>query len=180
MVVAAGAFLDAADHSPGVGVGVPVYIFKAAAESVTSSTTMQDDNDLQFTIVANQRYEFDFNLNVSGSSSGDIRTQWAVPASSSGLKWCQGPANAGDTAGSTTGASTGWVARDDTNMRTSCHGHTTSLSYHLETNGSAVREWGWIESTVGGLVKLQWAQQVSNATATTMGATSYLRVTRIS
>ncbi len=183
MVVAAGGFADAGDFSPGTGIGIPLYIFKAAAESVTSSTTLQDDTDLQFTIVANRRYEFDFSLNLSGTDTagqGDARTQWSVPGSSSGLKWCMGPATAGANAGSTTGASTGWVGRDDTNARVSCHGHTTSISYHLESNGSAVREWGWIESTVGGLVKLQWSQQITSTTATTMGATSYLKVTRIS
>lgn len=171
MVVAAGAFLDAGDHSAGVGIGVPAWVRKAASESVTSSTTMQNDNDLTFTMVAGAVYEVQLSLSVQGSASGDVKTGWSVPADATGgTKFVHGPASV---------LSTAFTSREDTAASVSTHGYTVAKTYHIEANAVAILEWGLISSATGGTFTLQWAQSTPNATATVMNQASYLRYTRV-
>lgn len=171
MVVAAGAFLDAGDHAPGVGISVPGYVRKAASESVASSTTMQNDNDLTFTMVAGAVYEVDLSLSVQGSATADIKTQWSVPADATGgTKFVHGPASV---------LSTAFTSREDTAGSFSTHAYTAAKTYHIDPNPVAIHEWGIISSATGGTFTLQWAQSTSNATATVMNQASYLRYTRV-
>lgn len=163
----AGERADVALITPGVGLGIPAYIFKGTGESVSSATTgstLQDDDALQFELAPGVRYVFDFNINASGPTAADFKTAFAGPADMQGIKFAVGPAIA---------TTTGWVDRDDTNGRFSVHGLTTVTSYALGTAGSAIREYGWVSSVTGGTFKLQWAQNSPNASATSVGLSSF-------
>lgn len=169
MTILAGNRADVVDFTPGIGVGIAKYVPKGAAETVTSSTTLQNDNVLTFVMEPGVTYEVDLSLSVQGNTAGDIKTAWSVPADATGgAKFVMGPASV---------LSAGWVSREDTNASVSTHGYTTAKTYHVETNGSAVREWGLISSATGGTFVLQWAQSTSNATATQVGSPSYLKYT---
>lgn len=167
MTLAAGGKVDAGDFVAGISPGIPKVIWKTVSESVTSSTTMQDDDALTFTMLPGVLYEVDLYLSVSGNTAGDFKSQWSVPADATGgLKQCIGPAAA---------SSAGWVSRNDTNGRFTSHGFTTPVDYHIESNGSFIWERGFISSATGGTFRLQWAQQVSNATATVISGNSFLK-----
>lgn len=170
MTILAGAKVDATDFTPGIGIGAPAWVFKGTSESVTNSTTMQDDDALFFTLAPGARYEVDFYLSFSGPTAADFKTAWTGPADVTGTKWCVGPAVA---------TSTGWVGRDDTNGRFSTHGLTTVVSYSQDTGGSLAWEHGWVSSATGGTLRLQWAQNTANATATIISSVSYLKYTRV-
>ncbi len=171
MTIRAGALADVTDFTPGVGIGIPAFITKGSAETVTSSTTLQDDDHLTFEMEPGATYVVEVFLNVqSASGTPDFRTAWSVPADATGARWAIGPAVSG---------SAGFVGREDTNGRFSVHGHATVVSYSLDTAGVAVVETGWIASATGGTFTLQWAQNVSNATATQVNSSSWMRYTRV-
>lgn len=171
MTILAGAKVDAADFTPGIGVGAPAWVFKGTAETVTNSVTMQDDDALFFTLAPGARYEVEFMLSFSGPAAADFKTGWTGPADINGIKWCVGPAIA---------TTAGWVGRDDTNGRFSTHGITTVVSYSADTSGSLAWERGWVESATGGTLRLQWAQNTANATGIVVSSVSFLKYTRVS
>lgn len=170
MVVQAGRMVDAADFTPGTGIGIADYVVKAAGESIASSTTAQSDNDLTYALLANASYEIEACLIVTGSTAGDIKTQWSVPSGATGSRLCHGP----------TSTAAGFTGQEQTEARMSAHGWTTSVAYSIEGSAVAIVERGPIATTSAGTLTLQWAQVTSSATATVVGANSYLRVTRIS
>lgn len=161
----AGELADVSLFTPGVALGIPAYIFKGTGESVTSSTTLQDDDALQFELAPGVRYAYEFNVNASGPTAADFKTAFAGPADMQGIKFAVGPAIA---------SGTGWISRENTSGRFSVHGLTTVTTYALDTAGSAIREYGWVSSVTGGTFKLQWAQNTTNASATSVGLSSYL------
>lgn len=167
----AGDFVRASDFAPGVGIGIPAYITKSGAETVTSSTTMQDDNDLTFTMEAGATYLVEVYINAqSASATPDIKTAWAGPADISGARWNVGTAVA---------TTAGFVGREDSNGRFSVHGVTTVTSYALDTAGVSIQETGVISSATGGTFKVQWAQNTSSATATQVNASTFMTYTKI-
>ena len=169
MVVAAGAWVDAADHTPLTGIGVPWYSVKPANESVTSSTTVQNDNDLTVVLAASATYEVEAFLIVTGPTAADIKTQWTVPSGATGSRLCVGP----------TPTAAGFTGQGQTEARMSAHGWGTTVTYSIETAATVICERGPLVTTTAGTLTLQWAQVTSNATATVVGTNSYLKVTRI-
>lgn len=174
MTFLAGALVDAGDLAQGIAPGIPAYVFKGAAESVLNSITLQNDDTLSWTLLAGVRYEIEFLLAFKGSATSDFKTAWSVPGDTVGGKWALGPAVVG---------SAGFVARDDTAMRSGFHNVTTPITYTLASTASdtGARETGWVESATGGTLVLQWAQNALDAvTAATVNLNSYLKVTRTS
>src|ERR1700719_4406248 len=57
-------------------------VTKAADESVTSSTTLQNDNELLLPVVASAAWNFNCTLVYEGGAVGasDLKIQWALPA----------------------------------------------------------------------------------------------------
>lgn len=142
----------------------PNSIVKGTLETVTSSTTYQDDNELLFPVEPNAHYFAMFILNISGATGGDIKTRYSVPAGTTGFKWCMGP---------TVGA----TDRENTNMVSAVHGFATDRPYGtvaVSGAGIAVREYLRIQTAgTAGNVVLQWAQNTSSASATTMDVDSH-------
>src|SRR5215207_5476939 len=51
---------------------------KAATESVTSSATPQNDNDIVIPLEAGKTYRIELFLHCQGAAAGDIRTSWTT------------------------------------------------------------------------------------------------------
>lgn len=101
------------------------------------NTNFLDLTELAIPLAANARYDILLVLGVTGSSTGDLKTQWTFPAGTSGLKaaW-GGPITMTD--------------RLDTNVRVGVHALNTVVTYGLTstTSGASCIERGMI--TTGG------------------------------
>lgn len=152
---------------------VPVFQFekKAAAESApTSSTTMQDDNHFVWTMVPGT-YRVEAFLHFTASTTGDFKCQWSFSGTLTGQgRTCIGPGIVTtDTQGGATNA-----------MRCMADVITAAISYGSDgTNTSAAMEDLWLEISSGGILKLQWAQNTSSGTATTVTIGSRVYITRL-
>lgn len=149
--------------------GPPIVKAKASNETVTSSTTLQDDDDLVQAIGANETWVFEFTLYVSGAAAGDILPDVAAPAGATGFWGVLGAA-----LGNTTDQSSVRIRAADTLSST---GITLGII-------DAVTNVARITATVfnganAGNVKLRWAQGTSNATGTVVHAGSVMKAHRI-
>jgi hypothetical protein len=148
-------------------------IRKPLAESVTSSTTVQNDDDLFFAAEANAVYVVDCYLNahqtIADGTAIDLKVQWSVPASSTGTRLCWGP-------------TVGMTDRTNTSMVSAAHAFTSVRTYGCDISSETVAIYEHLvietDSTAGN-VQLQWAQNTSNANATVLSADSHLIVKRL-
>lgn len=137
-------------------------ISKAVAETVTSSTALQDDDDFSIDLEVGKSYVVRAYLSVTGATGGDVKVAWSNGATvTKSSRHCLGP-------------QTGTTDATNTAMRSTRHGIASSVPYGVDgTNESAVFETLQIEDvTVAGTLTMQWAQNASSGTATTMGTTS--------
>lgn len=151
---------------------LPQVIRKPATESVSSSTTPQDDDDLTFTIGASEVWQYEFAI-VAGSTSNtpDLTWQLTVPSGATPAGIAFGQITA------TTGLQSDlWMTtRQDTAVPQGNVGIWSDSSW-----GTGLPIRGTIEnSTTAGNVTFQWAQNTSNATATQVIEGSYLLATPI-
>lgn len=143
---------------------------KSADESVTSSTVLQDDNELQFTVVSGQSYVFQMGLLVTSTvATGDIKV--LVTNTGSGtLTWGVLGLNLAATTGTDSAVESG---RDSAIATTAVSMGAVNGTLHNLITGS-------FSATANGTVKLQWCQDTSSATATTVKAGSWLQAVRTS
>lgn len=144
------------------------YIRKGTTESVTSSVTPQNDDQLLVALAVG-KYEIDAHLCPTGASGGDVRTVWTNTGTMSFLgRFCRG-----------TGATTADVA--DGNAQFTTRAITTEVVYGLSstTTQATVHERILVDVTVAGNLQLQWAQGTSSGTATVMNTSSQLTVTPV-
>src|SRR5687768_16117259 len=142
-------------------------VIKTATESVTSSTTVQDDNHLSMTLNANENYWLDGLIIIDGALAGDFRLQFVVPSGT--IRWL---AN---------GPSSGATATTDLVDRNWKAGSLTTIIGTIASGTETMMPVSGIIRTgaSGGTFKLQWAQGTSSATATRVFIDSFLRVTRM-
>jgi hypothetical protein len=152
------------------GIGQRLRATKTANETVTSSTTLQNDDALTVTLDANSIYRVYMVLLMAGVTAGEIKTSWTAPAGATGFKNCMGP-------GSDSTSRDGVAAT----MRYGTHTFTTAVNYGLNDAANFVHavEQGIVTTTTGGTFVLQWAQQASSATASTIAAGSFLIAEKI-
>ena len=130
-----------------------LVIFKTVNEVVNGSTTYQDDDELFIPVLANERWVIDAHILVDSGTTPDMKFKWTVP-SGTVINWERvhlGGAPllaAGERVES--GAGVGTVRL---------------LEYRLIVN---------VGSTAGN-IQLQWAQNVSDASNTTVFAGSVLK-----
>lgn len=151
------------------------FFKKASAQSITSSTAVVDDADLQVTLVPGT-FRIEAFLHASGPAAGDVKTTWTFAGTASdSSRSCFGPGiNTTNVEAAVTAANTVGVNRSST------HFITTEVSYGLDgTNTSAIHEDLYLVVTAGGLLKMRWAQNTSNGTASTLSVASRLYVTRL-
>jgi hypothetical protein len=127
---------------------------KIADETVTSSTTFQDDDHLFFTAATNSVYRIEFDLFIgSTSATPQLKVQMTLPASAT-IAWNQNP-----------------------QQGTSPQGFQAASIVLLVPNQDAQgRISGWITTAgTGGTCRLQWAQNVSDAASITLKKGTLLR-----
>ena len=133
--------------------GLTTFVPKAASESVTSSITLQDDDDLSFTTEASAVYAFESILIVSSASAiPDFQFQWVEADGTWDFRYSVGTATSAINEG-TAAAAVSLAA-------------ATGIPLHFV--GSIVA------GATGGVFKLQWAQNTSDATATVVELGSWL------
>lgn len=138
------------------GVGQTQLVRKTADESVTSSTTLQNDNHLLLPVVANATYDLFLLCVFSGDTAGDIKFAWSVP-SGTVLRWVDQTGSSG--------------LATDTDFY-SAPGGTTQVGFQI---------WATVvTSATAGNIQFQWAQNTSSATATIVRTNSHLKMQRIS
>ncbi|MFE7029439.1 hypothetical protein ACFU9Y_03950 [Streptomyces sp. NPDC057621] len=136
------------------GVGQDQFARKTADQSKTSTTTLGNDTHLVVPVVANATYALFLLCIFSGSTTGDIKFDWAVP-SGTVLRWAD-----------QTGAS---GLNTDVDVY-SAPGGTTQVAFQI---------WATVvTSSTAGNVQFRWAQNASDATATIVRANSMLQLTR--
>lgn len=143
-------------------------VVKSADETVTSSTTLQDDDQLQIAVAANTSYWMRLFVMYTGLAVADLKVSFAGPAGAT-LRWVS------DGIGGTGAAVVDQVSR-------TLQGLGNSPSYGC-VDGQQMCGLGKGVLTVGGTagtLKLQWAQLASSATATRIYAGSALILTRVS
>jgi hypothetical protein len=143
------------------------HIPKSATESVTSSTTLQNDDHFVFSMQANAKYEMEAFLFYDGAAdpAGGLKMSFTGPASSS-MTWCNFGANQG--APSSYNVVVEGIA---------------AAGRVVATNGATVmscRPAGTVTTAgTAGNLQFQWAQGTSNVTATRILADSWMRLTRV-
>lgn len=139
---------------------------RSTDQSVTSSTVLVNDDTLLAAVVINAIYHVEAELVFLGGTQGssDLKISWTAPAGVT-MNWI---GIGKDTAGAFT-----WPTPLTTPTATAAFG----------TLGAAVRmarvEGSLITGATPGTLQLQWAQNTSSATATTMKAGSILKLTRV-
>jgi hypothetical protein len=146
--------------------GTAKYVIKAADESLTSNTTLQDDNELQFTIEANAQYEIYAQLYVDGSG-GHIKYAVDIPSGSLkiDLKQWREVGSSGTGHEILTGDNVATVEQFDVS---SVVGITNAIMVGIISTGATA-----------GTVKIRWAQRVADVVTTFVRRGSYLKMTKI-
>ena len=144
---------------------------KTADQSITSSTTLTNDNDLLFPIAASEEWVATFSIDAGAALQGNTGIQFAITT----------PAGATLNAyGVLLGTSA--VAVAPTGGRTTTSGSTIlniAAGGGLQ-NGMAVEIRIWVlNGATPGTVNLQWAQGTSSGTALTFRKGSFMQAVRI-
>jgi len=145
--------------------------WKTATESVTSSTTLQNDDELFLTVEANATYIM-FMVLFHDSDTGaaaDTKIGWSAPASAT-MNWGVHGANT---------ASTSSTAVTSVNMQTRTIIEVAAFGGGDSTGTMALVGGTLVTSGTAGTFRLQWAQETSNAVATNVRAGSYLTLKRV-
>jgi hypothetical protein len=139
--------------------------FKKNTETVTASTTLQNDDDLKISLLAYERVQFRAELWVDGPAAADIKIGFTVPAAAV-LQW--GPSNNIKIDSSLAVAVQNPVTSGSIVFGTAAASTTTLISIvgEVRTIGTA------------GDLQLQFAQNSSDAGNTRILARSYLEVLR--
>jgi len=165
-----------ANNTPGAVHGLPISawygrttVYKNSDQGYNNDTTLNDDLDLHVSVSANTDYEVRLILGATGVG-GNIKVAWSVPLGTGGLRYVLGPASDQDN-------------RDKAMMRTGAHLPATEVAYGLGslTNYTGIQEFAILRvGSIGGNLTIQHAQNVSHADVTTVRATSFLVVTKVS
>jgi hypothetical protein len=150
------------------------FAYKTADESLTSSTTLQDDDHLLVPLAVGT-YVVQAAYRVSGAAAGDVKIGWAFSGTATGYREGVGPSVA------TADVLAAAVAQP---VRAATAGtgsdFATAVPYGVDgTNYSAVLESAVMVVTVAGTLKVQWAQNASSATATIVRQGSSLWARRV-
>ena len=156
------------------GIGQTQYIAKTADETINSSTTLQNDDHLVLPVVANAVYTFALDLYMTEATDfvGDFKMSFTCPTGATFDMHGEG-AHVTDLSGGT--SSNGeWIGK----LATASAGAT--LSFGVGTGLTGVRVYGrLVMSSTAGNFQMQWAQNASDASGTTLKAGSFMTMTRV-
>jgi hypothetical protein len=159
---------DGVDYDLAHGQYPVTFIRKTADETVTSSVTVQDDDQLTAAVAANSVYLVEAFILYDGDTTGDFRLTFTGPAGAS-MDWTPNGLATSQATG------TGSMKLDRLPLGT---------EETLGASGAGVKAVALPRGilTVGatpGNLTLRWAQATSSATATTVFANSWIRVTKV-
>jgi len=141
-----------------------IAVHKTADETVANSATVQDDDHLFVPVGAGDVWSFQASvLYVPGASGGGFRWSWYGPTGSTGSWACGGK----DVAGTIIASGAEGLAAELTDAQTSAT-QVAQLFYGTVAVGA----------TAGNLL-FRWAQNTSNAVATTVKTGSLLKAWRL-
>lgn len=146
------------------GIAMPFHVVKSADESVTGSTSLQNDDHLVFAVGANEIWVAEYFLTlISASVTPDFKLDFSVPSGAvGGFAFTRR-----DTASGLTEETAGNFGSPlDMGIDAANTYWPMYVYLYIDTAGTA------------GNVQLRWAQNTSNANAMTMKAGSMLRATR--
>lgn len=143
-----------------------LFVRKGSDESVTSNTTLQDDDVLQLTLEANTSFEVRLFIRYTASLAGDLKFAFAGPAGSSFDYYSLGMETAA-------GGVTGLQGVTITMPTAVGHGGLAGTTVGVVIEGLA------ITAGTAGVLKLQWAQNTSDGTATVVKAGSFMVARRV-
>src|SRR5579859_2291920 len=143
-----------------------LQVVKGSTQTVTSSTTLQNDTALLVAVLANTSYLFDCDLFYNGGTLGssDLQWQWAGPSGATLLY----QAVYGDTLGNPQVRQAGTFA--------SVFAAGTAGG---GTNRAASMSGSLVTGPAAGTLQLTWAQNTSNGTGTTVLAGSALALWQV-
>jgi len=149
---------------------LPDIVIKPANETVTSSTTLQNDDDLFVSVEANAQYDVFLTVfHDSEATSGDIKFSWTGPSGAT-MNWGVHTPTLTTTSSTTV---------PDTNMQVRLINEVVETGGADNTGTTMFASGSLTTSSTAGTLQLQWAQQTSNATASTVRAGSKLHVRRV-
>lgn len=148
---------------------IPDEVVKSTTETVTSSTTFQNDDELFLPGVANAQYHFTLLLLHSSGTTGKFKCQFTAPAGAT-VSW--GIHNAQN-------AQTSSTSVEITSMPSRVLGDSQAFGGGNLAGTTAFIEGVFTTSSTAGNLTLQWAQSVSDAAASQVRAGSVLKMKRV-
>lgn len=169
LYTAGSVLLEQADPVNTQNVAIPVTLYVPANESRSSTVTLANDLYLIYSIPAAGTYRIDIDLQWTTTTAGatpglqyEIHFTGTTNAGAGGVFAVMGLANAATYAGAIQ--------------------LNTLLSGQALATGAGQNVWrisGTIQATSAGTLTVQWAQNISSVTATTLGQGSSMTVTRV-
>lgn len=148
---------------------LPLFAAKEVTTDRASTTTVTADPELVLAVEANAQYIYTFYLRISGNTTAQIDIQKTTPSGATGSYSCTrlSAGAASDTGGTRTSTRIAY------NVETTFAPISTSAHQVLEGSGRL------ITSSTSGNFSIDWAQNVSNATASSIHSDSWIRLERI-
>lgn len=152
-------------------VAINGFVAKTADESVTSSTTLQNDNHLAYTIGATGTYVFEVVIfgTSAANAAGDIKVGFSFPTGT-----CRFAGSGPDP-----GLASGSVQSGEWFVQLSATSGSTAIGYGLSTSTVRIVIEGTLAATATGTLQLMWAQASSSGSASTVKEGSYMRVAQV-
>ncbi|OQR64785.1 hypothetical protein B6E66_07445 [Streptomyces maremycinicus] len=147
---------------------LPLDARKTVSTSRASNIVVAADPELVLTVAANAEYRIEFYFRISGDPAADMDIKFTVPSGATGSYTVTGRLAGTSTA--------------DSDARTSTRiafGVETQFSTPSTAAAQANHGAGRLITTTGGTFSIDWAQTVSNATASVMEADSWISLRRI-
>ena len=147
------------------------YVRKTADESVTSSAVLQNDDHLLYTISAAGTYVIDLvaYATSAANAAGDLGVGFTFPTGTFYLGG-QGP---------DIGLASGNVQTGQWGANVAYTTGALFNVYGLSTGANMIWLHGLFVATATGTLQFQWAQQTSNASASTIKAGSHMLVRQV-
>ncbi len=133
------------------------FTYKLADETVNNSNALQDDDDLLFTVLAGETWEFTAILKLTTDLNADFRYQFT------------GPAGAGYVSGQAYNTADALV-----HAQNGVFGAHNAVVYAGNVINAPVTIGGFFVATASGTVNLQWAQNTAHASNTQVLIGSFL------
>lgn len=148
---------------------IPDEVVKSTTETVTSSTTFQNDDELFLAGVANAQYHFTLLLLYSAGTTEKFKMQFTAPAGAT-VNWGVHNAQVNVTSSGTV---------PDMSIQSRVLADSQQMGGGNLTGNTAFIEGVFTTSSTAGNLTLQWAQITSGAPATQVRAGSVLKMKRV-